>query len=144
MKCEFCNNVFATKSNLNAHQKKAKYCLAIQGVKKQADYVCQACGKAFYGSYELRRHLLGCKQQDRMVLYKNQIDNLKKENLLLKKENEILREDKKDIQQRYDKLSLTAVKRPTVSNKTMYVNNLIKNMQPLTIKDIESTVPMLT
>ena len=143
MQCEFCANVFTTKSNLNAHQKKAKYCLAIQGVQQKKDHICQACDKGFYGAYELRRHLLGCKKKD-LSTYKDQLDKLKEENLLLKKEIEMLREDKKQIQESYEKLSLTAVKRPTISNKTMNVNNFIKNMPPLTVEDIESSVPMLT
>ena len=151
MECEFCKNIFTTKSNLNTHQKRAKYCLVIQGVKQNEDHACQACGKTFYGPYELRRHLLGCKQKDRMATYKNQIHKLmeqnlllKNENLLLKNENEMLRNDKRQIQARYDKLSLTAVKRPTISNKTMNINNFIKNMQPLRVQDIESSVPLLT
>ena len=56
----------------------------------------------------------------------------------------MLREQLRQTQASYEKLSLTAVKRPTVSNKTMNVNNFIKNMPPLTVEDIESSVPMLT
>ena len=144
MQCEFCESIFTTKSNLNTHQRRAKYCLKIQGKVANTEYKCLHCSKTFYGPYELKRHLLVCKQNDRMSKYEKEIYQLKEQNLLLKNTIQILREDKKNLQDRYDKLSLTAVKRPTVSNKTMNVNNFIKNMQPLTVQDIESSVPMLT
>jgi len=109
MQCEFCANVFTTKSNLNAHQKKAKYCLAIQGVQQKEDHVCQACDKGFYGAYELRRHLLGCKKKDRLSTYKDQLDKLKEENLLLKQEIEMLREQLRQTQESYENIATTLI-----------------------------------
>ncbi len=144
MQCEFCNNIFVTKSGLNNHQKRAKYCLAIRGVKKESQYICEACGKSFSGAYELKRHLSICQINDKLQKYKEQNETMKEENLLLKKENEMLRAQLVHLQEDYKDLSLTAVKRPTISNKTMNINNFIKNMQPLTVQDIESSVPMLT
>ena len=142
MKCQFCNNEFSNKQNLNYHQKKAKYCLKIQGKLSTAStFKCTICHKEFMSGVTLRRHQKNCTIPNGLQKY---IEKIKEENLLLKKELEMLREDKRNLQESYEKLSLTAVKRPTVSNKTMNVNNFIKNMQPLTVQDIESTVPMLT
>jgi hypothetical protein len=55
-----------------------------------------------------------------------------------------LRLDKKDLQERYDKLSLTAVKRPVTTNKNIQINNYIQQMEPIKMVDITQSVPMLT
>ncbi len=108
MQCQFCHNEFSNKQNLNAHQKKAKYCLAIQGVQQKKDHICQACDKGFYGAYELRRHLLGCKKKD-LSTYKDQLDKLKEENLLLKQEIEMLREQLRQTQESYENIATTLI-----------------------------------
>jgi hypothetical protein len=63
---------------------------------------------------------------------------------LLTKENEMLKIDKKDLQKRYDNLSITAVKRPTTNTKNIQINNYIKNMPPLLELDIKENVQYLT
>jgi hypothetical protein len=55
-----------------------------------------------------------------------------------------LRKDKKELEERYDNLSMTAVKRPTTSTKNIQINNYIQKMEPLRIDDIKHSVPMLT
>ncbi len=151
MKCQFCNNEFSNKQNLNAHQKKAKYCLKIQGIPIPNKYQCKGCNKTFEVLSNFERHKKSCKHPNMLKYYKEElskyekeIHQLKEQNLLLKNTIKELREDKRHLQQDYKELSLTAVKRPTISNKTMNVNNFIKNMQPLTVQDIENSVPMLT
>ena len=144
MECQFCTNVFATKSILNTHQKKAKYCLKIQGKTPQSIFKCNICETIFTSKYNLTRHLKLCESNSNSIKYQVENNKLKEENLLLKQENQLLSTQLEKLQASYEKLSLTAVKRPTVSNKTMNVNNFIKNMPPLTVEDIESSVPMLT
>ena len=144
MKCQFCCNEFSNKQNLNQHQKKAKYCLKIQGKKIDNEYNCDTCEKSFCSASKLRRHKIKCSSKELVKTLKKNIRELEERNISLGERCNTLSEQLEKTQQRYDKLSLTAVKRPTVSNKTIYVNNLIKNMQPLTLQDIESTVPMLT
>ena len=145
-KCNYCDKKLSSKSSLKVHQTRAKYCLKIQGKEQtNGEFVCPTCGKDFNVKFHLQNHIKVCEKNHPII------NKYREDNLLLKTEIEMLkntirelREQLEKTQQRYDKLSLTAVKRPTVSNKTMYVNNLIKNMQPLTLKDIESSVPMLT
>ena len=48
MECQFCHNKFSNKQNLNAHQKKAKYCLKIQNKNPDQEYSCDSCKKYFY------------------------------------------------------------------------------------------------
>ena len=41
MECEFCKNIFISKTNLNQHQKRAKYCLKLRGEnKEEPDTLC--------------------------------------------------------------------------------------------------------
>ena len=63
---------------------------------------------------------------------------------MLKNTVKELRKDKKELQERYDILSLTAVKRPINNTKNIQINNFIQNMEPLRIEDIKDSVPMLT
>lgn len=60
MNCEFCGNEFSNKQNLNAHQKKAKYCLKIQGKTNSNKFKCDICNLVFTTSYNLKRHKKLC------------------------------------------------------------------------------------
>jgi len=158
MECQFCKNIFSTKTNLNSHQKTAKYCLKIQGIEVEKKYECKWCNKLFTIFSNFERHKKVRKDPKKIEEYEYQtkikdqeIMNVKEENNILKKEIEMLknticelRADKKDLQERYDNLSLTAVKRPVNNTKNIQINNFIQKMEPLRIEDIEESVPMLT
>ena len=144
MKCQYCHNGFSNKQNLNAHQRTAKYCLKIQGKTLTKEYKCDACLKTFPSSTKLRRHQTACSSSKLVIGLNKKIIELDKKIISLEERCKILLEDKLKLQASYEKLSLTAVKRPTISNKTMNINNFIKNMQPLKVQDIESSVPLLT
>ena len=149
MECEFCDHVLSTRSALNTHQKTAKYCLKLQGKNEiKGDFICGLCGKDFFNNNRYKSHIEKCVSID---FYIEEIKNLKisldastKEIIELKAIIKELREDKKDFQQYYKELSLTAVKRPITNTKNIQINNYIKNMPPLLEADIQSSVPMLT
>jgi len=143
MKCEFCSNEFSNKQNLNAHQKKAKYCLKIQGVKGQ-EFSCGYCTKIFHSKYDHKRHTTTCKQTSSVNHLKEVILEQNSRIDKLEERCKMLQADKKDLQERYDKLSITAVKRPTTSTKNVQINNYIKNMAPLLESDLTSNVENLT
>ena len=150
MQCPFCKNTFSNKQNLNAHQKTAKYCLKIQGKKPDYKFSCKDCNKKFRTKKDLKRHEYICSpkslikklqyENSELQLCKQKIKNLQE--IILEKDEIILR-----LEGKYHELSLTAVKRPThhtTSNKTIQINNYIKNMPHIDSKRIEESVPLLT
>ena len=123
MECTFCNKKLSTKSALNVHQKKAKYCLKIQGIEKKGEFECKLCGKDFSVKFHLQNHENICEKNIPNIKKMNEeLSTLKKDMCILEKENEMLRADKKDLQERYDNLSITAVKRHTTSTKNVQRN----------------------
>uniref|UniRef100_A0A6C0JMR7 C2H2-type domain-containing protein n=1 Tax=viral metagenome TaxID=1070528 RepID=A0A6C0JMR7_9ZZZZ len=142
MECKFCHNKLSSKSALNTHQKTARYCLKIQGKTDiKGSFICKVCDKNFLNNNRYKSHVKICKSNTKYIIENKK---LKDELISVKKENEILRGELEKTQERYDKLSLTAVKRPVTSTKNIQINNYIQNMEPLRIEDITQSVPMLT
>ena len=147
MECTFCKHILSTKSALKLHQKSARYCLKLQGITNiKGTHLCDLCGKDFQNKSHLHTHLNICeKNAPNMKILINENMTLKNTIQLLKKEVELLNKDKKDLQEMYTNLSITAVKRPTTtSTKNIQINNYIKNMPPLLENDLKDSIPMLT
>ena len=62
MKCEYCNSEFKTKSALNNHKNKAKYCLVLQGKiePKEELFKCNLCDKILSSKRNLELHKEKC------------------------------------------------------------------------------------
>ena len=62
MFCEYCNTEFKTKSALNNHKNKAKYCLIIQGKiePKEEVFKCNICEKILSSKQKLEMHKKKC------------------------------------------------------------------------------------
>ena len=122
-RCEFCNKLSSSKSNLKAHQLKSKKCLNMQNQKPTRVWNCNECNKEFTvkDNYEthISRHINNPIEQENRKL-KKLIEDLKSENITLKdrypqdllKENErqtefiqSLIQENKDKQKRIDTLS---------------------------------------
>ena len=146
MKCDFCNNEFSNKQNLNYHQKKAKYCLLIQN-KNTQEYICDGCDKNFTSDLTLKRHKKICSSSELVKKLQETIRNLEvkytKKISNLETKLQCLEKAHITLQNNYKELSLTAVRRPT-NTKNIQVNNYIKNMQPLLESDIKENVQYLT
>ena len=56
MECQFCHNIFTTKPIMLSHQKRAKYCLALQTDNTNYEEFKCICGKNYTRNYELIRH----------------------------------------------------------------------------------------
>ena len=96
LECEYCKKTYSTKSNLNNHQKTAKYCLKIQselGLNNKdtkKSYLCPYCNKNFSSNQRLNYHLETCVDKYETIINENQ--NLKERIIELETENRMLRE----------------------------------------------------
>lgn len=166
--CEYCDNSFTTKQNLLAHQKRAKYCLKIQGKDKleiATMYDCDSCKKSFTMKKTLSRHLKICKKYIEENIYKEKyieseekVRELKSENRMLREKiddviaskDDIIKNKDKRIDHLEDKLSGIAEKaasRPTTSTrntKNIQINNIIQGLDPLKFSDMDKYVDQLT
>jgi hypothetical protein len=142
MECQYCKKTLSSKSSLNFHQKNTKSCLILQGENVNKKVKCDHCDKLLSCKTSLKRHITKCRHKYKFM--EDELQDAKKEIEMLKNTIQELRVDKKDLQERYDNLSLTAVKRPTTSTKNIQINNYIQNMMPLLLEDIKQSVPMLT
>lgn len=105
MECQFCHNKFSNKQNLNAHQRKVKYCLKIQGKTPAQEYKCDGCEKKFLVKNKLKRHQMSCSAKNIVKIFKSKILKLESKNIALIRENKILKEQLEKTEHRYDKLS---------------------------------------
>ena len=155
--CNFCKNNFTTKTNLVNHQRKAKYCLSIQGSTKlkDASIICDACGKISTSKWNHQLHVGICKKSSKVSILSIEITELKERNKELETINKMLNKQldqiqeekiiqekkyeeklsKKDniiqkLQDKLENIAIKAVQRPTTTNTTnkTNINNYIQNM----------------
>ena len=118
MECQYCKHSFVSQISLSAHQKTAKYCLALQNVDIPDDHICEGCGKKFTRSYHLERHQKTCNVNEKLYTLEEQLEIQTKEN----RENKLKLQEKdnyiqkleftiKDLQDRLENITLQAIKR---------------------------------
>jgi hypothetical protein len=162
--CEYCETKFKSLRALKKHQKTAKYCLKKRGIDQKDNFQCLICKKTLTTKHRLKTHQSICipfqlklnnekweqKMTEKMtekdtiiISLKKQLDDQKKQHDDQKKYYEkklsSFQKDMKDV-------AMKAVSRPisNITNKTIQINNYIKNMQPLSLDHIKENIPMLT
>lgn len=138
--CEFCDGIFTRKSNLNSHQRSAKYCLKIQ--EAQPLIKCEHCYQEFTSKRNLQQHYARCNEF---------LDNVKETKLklqaaeqsLIEKDNQIkeLIKHHKELEDRIERLASRAIDKPTKHTNTN-INTI--NLTPLTTDHIQQYLPQLT
>jgi len=78
MECKFCKKEFSTKQNLSVHQKKAKYCLEIQGTNNDT-YKCEYCEKIFTTQQNLNDHQNNSCKLGYKIKYEQEINKMLKQ-----------------------------------------------------------------
>jgi hypothetical protein len=117
MECQYCNKILQTKSSLNSHQTKTKYCLKLQGKGNiKGEFVCLGCNKDFNRKLHLTDHEKVC-----VYCIPKVKELLKKIEILEKDKNNWLEEKKVLIQEKKDLIEIIA-KNP---RKTTTINNTI-------------------
>jgi len=133
MECEYCKKKLSSKSALILHQKKTIYCLKLQGKNTKGEFNCEYCGQDFTYKSALQSHYHTCSANKPFVKdilskcqrYEIENDKLKEQLVLLRQQVITLQSDKLDIQQRYDHLAETAVKRSTTTTNNNTINNIL-------------------
>ena len=135
-KCEYCESIFATKSNLSYHKKKAKFCLLKRGedLNKviRTDNICEYCEKKFSSKQRVVSHKEICRKKDKENFPKEMQDKdtliftLKTENITLKSENDHLRELIESLQDKLASIAIEGIRKTTkITNNT--TNNTTNN-----------------
>lgn len=130
--CEFCENKFVTNSNLLAHQRSAKYCLALQGI-NSGKFSCRKCEKNFCDKRLLKSHEEKCGYSVKQL----------KEDIMKLKINEKFLQDKileqvgrikehiahiRELESKLENIAIKAAVKPTSVTNT----NILNILQPLT------------
>ena len=138
MECTICNNKFSTHASLLNHQKRAKYCLKLQGLNLSSIFKCQDCGKDYTSKENLNFHQKNCILyilRECSNKYEEKIKFLEEE--LKNKNNQI-----KDLQNKLENVAIKAVSRPTTTKNTQI--NYINQLQPLTDQHFTDNIQNLT
>jgi hypothetical protein len=154
MECQYCKNIFSSKTNLNTHQRRAKYCLKKQGDSQLTNaciYTCEGCNKQFIKKYDYNRHLTICKKSSNVESYKQNYKISEKKIIQLESENRMLLkniEDKnsiiKTLQDKLENIAIKAVSRSTTTVNKTQINNIIQKMEPVSSNQLTDQAPNLT
>lgn len=96
MECQYCKKVLQTKSSLNSHQTKTKYCLTLQGKETKGSFNCDYCKKTYVKKGHLNDHLKICTYNSTYVqTLRQELLDCKQEITVLRQKVESLEKDKK-------------------------------------------------
>jgi hypothetical protein len=134
-KCEFCEKELKTKSNIDYHQKTAKYCLEKQG-KENVNFKCNYCKKKFTKKQTLINHTEICISKpldDEINKLKKYILDLESQNLIkdkiIEEKDKIIKKSElknKELEDKLYKILEKAVDKPTTTNNTTNNTNIEK------------------
>jgi hypothetical protein len=157
MKCQYCNNVFVSEKSLDAHKKKAKYCLKKQQeLKIIKEFNCEYCNMIYFTDLELENHKNICtlflKQrinsleeenkmsEENVTYFQNENNNKEKEIKTLNENIKHLQEQIKQLQEQILSITKVAVMKNTTNNTnntTNNINNKILNMSSFNFNDTD-------
>ena len=160
MKCEFCSNEFTSKTSLTHHQKTAKYCIVLQGIDKDTNFVCLNCGKKLSTQNRLYTHEQTCKKHMEDTIRKECEQKLIEKDKIISEQKIIISDQKmiitklhteyknqidtqnKDFHNRLQSMAEKAIDKPsTIQNTT---NQIINNLLPITTEHLDDQVQYLT
>jgi hypothetical protein len=141
MICEFCNTKFSSKTNLNTHQRTAKYCLKIQGKDNDNEnYICNICSKTYTQKKNLIIHQKRCNVIDEVEFLRMKVSLLEKNN-----QKDIVNAINETKSQIFEKLHAEGSKviqkialQPKTTNNTTTNNNKIVNLAVFDINEIKT------
>ena len=136
--CEFCNKEYKNISNLNNHQKTAKFCLKIQKGEQKGEQnlelTCDLCDKILSSKYRLDSHKLTCKV-NKKIMYEDLIDIIKqKDEEIKQKDYRIIElESKLEMSEKFQDCLTDIAKQPKIQTNQQIQNNKYINLSPLNL-----------
>jgi len=143
MECQYCHNRFKTNSSLLCHQRRAKYCLEIQGKSENPEFTCTYCENVFTSKRNLQHHEEVCEYRVSYLTQENM--RLKQENIQHQKMIEELKSQVKDLQN----ILADVAKKPTnitnnTNNNQQNINQIINNLLPISDDHLRDQAQYLT
>lgn len=151
--CEFCKKEFASKSGLNAHLKRAQYCIKKRDATDVKLFICTGCKKQFASKQNSNIHMESCVPYQIKIeseKYIKQIDELTKKiqeiHEQYQKQIEEERKQHKEHTQQFEKITMKAISIPktSISHSKSQTNILIQKLDKLTPEHMQEQVPNLT
>tara|TARA_Y100000591_G_C21823247_1_gene694942 strand:+ start:700 stop:1560 length:861 start_codon:yes stop_codon:yes gene_type:complete len=132
--CQFCQKTFSTVYKMKNHQKKAKYCLKLQGKNMKC-----ICGNIFLTIKNLNKHQQLChefiKHKFREEIQQEYNSQEEKYKIIIDTLRQKIKEQQDQIQNLQNKLGEVAIKsagKPTTTNNII---NIVQNLQPIEESD---------
>ena len=158
MDCQYCKKTFTTKSILLQHQKRAMYCLKIQGAEPTISYICKYCDKNFSRKDSYERHIMSHEKNEDFMKYQYELEKLREinrnlESIIEIKEasiesltKQLTEKDAKILQLEMDmkEIAITVGSRPTTVNNTINVLQVLKNKEPLSLHHSSKLIDRIT
>ena len=161
MKCEFCSNEFISKTSLIHHQKTAKYCILLQGIDKNTNFVCLKCNKRLSTQNRLYTHEQTCKKHMEDIIRKECEQKLIEKDKIILDRDLIISEQKiiikelhaeyknqiemqnTDFHNRLQSMAEKAIDKPSTVNQNT-TTQIINNLLPITTEHLNDQVQYLT
>ena len=142
--CEFCDHIFATKSNLTYHQRTAKYCLQKRGM-NNSTAICDLCKKNFGETRQMLKHREKCDLPNQLNDANRKNEELQKSIIALTERLVCQEKTIKDLHEqiKYFSENMKDVAIQGVKKSTTTTNNTI-NLQPLTKEWMAKQALLLT
>jgi len=161
MKCAFCSNEFISKTSLIHHQKTAKYCILLQGIDKNTNFVCLKCNKRLSTQNRLYTHEQTCKKHMEDIIRKECEQKLIEKDKIILDRDLIISEQKiiikelhaeyknqiemqnTDFHNRLQSMAEKAIDKPSTVNQNT-TTQIINNLLPITTEHLNDQVQYLT
>jgi hypothetical protein len=147
--CNFCKKSYTSQSNLNNHQKTAKFCLDLQNKLTSGELIrCEFCLKEFTTKKYLNQHNEICKQRKNVEQndlkkelenYKKELENYKKENSELKVKLEL----KDEMIKKLEKQNKDLINRPSTTTTINNNDNRQQNQYNIQFNQLFEKLPIL-
>lgn len=131
--CDWCHKTFSSKTNLNVHNKNAKYCLDIKGGNIDK-YQCKWCNTICSSPNYLNKHIKNCVKKVELELEESKKDNKKYKKEIKTLNKKILELENKSLTIINNSNNTTNI----TNNITYILNNVnIDHIEPLKIRDVK-------